>query len=266
MASGTRRSRSRTPQSWTRSPARRQGSARPAASLPAGCPCQAWVANEIKGVWGKAKVVPGVVAFNHGPSALSHGELHLLRQVRDGARLAATTPTTTTTSTRSWWTRRTASGAKRSKSLGRRSARAGRGVLGLVQRARLVRGRRVIQRRLRSRARIRREREGRRLAQGGESGQPRHLRRGGLGLLHQDRRLHRRRVLRRRLRCRAGVHGRAEERGLERRGRGAGHGGAQPRRRSCSGWSISCLGAGSCTAGGNYPDQTGVSQAFVTSP
>jgi hypothetical protein len=36
-----------------------------------GCPCQAWVANEIKGVWGKAKVVPGVVAFNHGPSALS---------------------------------------------------------------------------------------------------------------------------------------------------------------------------------------------------
>jgi hypothetical protein len=31
-------------------------------------------------------------------------------------------------------------------------------------------------------------------------------------------------------------------------------------------WSISCLGAGSCAAGGSYRDQTGVSQAFVTSP
>ena len=31
-------------------------------------------------------------------------------------------------------------------------------------------------------------------------------------------------------------------------------------------WTVFCTGIGSCTAGGSYRDQTGVSQAFVTSP
>jgi len=47
------------------------GSCAAGGSYAGGCPCQAIVVSETKGVWGKVKVVPGLAARNNGPGALS---------------------------------------------------------------------------------------------------------------------------------------------------------------------------------------------------